>query len=335
METDNLHHEGYILMHNRRGKSSVISFGLAVSLFAVSGCSRNPNDSQIAAQVKSQLAADSALQGQPITVTANHGVVTLEGTVPGQGSRELAGNDAARVKGVRTVLNNLSVGSAQQHGAFHDGRREGERNPNSGDAMMNGRPIRSYSSAPPPPPQSAAPPPGPAQPQQQTFVLPAGTKIRVRLAQTLSTKHSRTGDPFSGTVASPVQVNGETVIPAGANASGTVIQSKSQGRFAGQAVLAVRLDSIRVDGGTYQVQTSRVERIEKGKGERSAILAGGGAGLGALIGGLAGGGEGALIGGLVGGGGGAAGSAFTGSHDLLLPAESILTFDLDHSVAVQ
>ncbi len=333
METDNLHHEGYILM--RFAKFRFFSFALAVSSLAISGCSRKPNDSQIAAQVKSQIAADSALQGQPITVTADHGVVTLDGTVRGQGSRELAGNDAARVKGVRTVLNNLAVGSAQQQGAGHDGQRDGSRNPNSGDAMMNGRPIRSYSSAPPPPPQSAGPPPGPAQSQQQTFVLPVGTRIRVRLAQTLSTKNSRTGDPFSGTVASPVQVNGQTVIPAGSNATGTVIQSKRQGRFAGQAVLAVRLDSIRVDGGTYQVQTSRVERIEKGKGKRSAILAGGGAGLGALIGGLAGGGEGALIGGLVGGGGGAAGSAFTGSHDLLLPVESILTFDLDHSVTVQ
>ena len=72
----------------------------------------------------------------------------------------------------------------------------------------------------------------------------------------------------------------------------------------------------------------------EGKRQAIAVLTGGGAGLGALIGGLAGGGKGALIGGLVGGGGGAAGSAFTGNKDLVIPAESVLTFDLERSLTV-
>lgn len=335
-------------MRNLRFTFSTLPIAIAAAVFAISGCGGKPNDTQIAAQVKSQLAADSALQGQAITVAANHGIVTLSGTVSGQGSRELAGNDAARVKGVSTVLNNLTVGTAPQNGGSNDGASDGggnngdqsngraakEPNQNSGDATMNGRPIKSYSdSAPPPAPapvQSAA-----TSGQGQSLVIPAGTRIRVQLAQTLSTKQSQTGDPFSGTVASAVRVNGQTVIPAGSRASGTVIDAKSQGRFNGQATLAVRLDSVRVNGRSYPVQTSRVERIEKGKGKRSAIMTGGGAGIGALIGGLAGGGQGALIGGLLGGGGGAAGSAFTGNHDLVLPAESILTFDLQNSVTIR
>lgn len=321
-------------MRNPRSRLSILPFAIAASLCGISGCSSKPNDTQIAAQVKSQLTADSALQGQPISVTANKGIVTLSGTVTGQGSRELAGNDAARVKGVTTVLNNLTVGTRSPAG--DPGAGTGARRPDARYATMNGRPIQSYSSAPPPDMQgSAGPPPNFAPSPQQPFVIPAGTRMRVQLDQTLSTRGSRTGDPFSGTLASPVQVNGQTVIPSGARASGTVIESKSQGRFAGQAVLAVRLDSIRDGGRTYPVQTSRVERIERGKGKRSALLTGGGAGLGALIGGLTGGGEGALVGGLVGGGGAAAGSAFTGSHDLVLPAESVLTFDLDHPVTVR
>lgn len=311
------------------------------AILTLSGCSSKPTDAQIETQVKGQLAADSALQGQPITVAANHGTVTLTGTVTGEGSRELAGNDAARVKGVSTVLNNLTVGNASPNGGPGNDQSNNQAGNqptrNSGDAMRNGKPIKSYSnSAPPPPP---APAPAPAQsaaaPVQQPLVIPAGTTIRVQLAQTLSTKQSQTGDPFSGTVVSTVSVNGQTAIPAGSRASGTVIEAKSQGRFKGQAVLAVRLDSVRVNGRSFPVQTSKVDRVEKGKGKRSAIMAGGGAGLGALIGGLAGGGKGALIGGLLGGGGGAAGSAFTGNHDLVLPAESILTFDLDHDVTVR
>jgi hypothetical protein len=296
------------------------------------GCSSKPTDAQLAASVQKQISADPALQGQQIAVSANNGTVTLTGNVNGQGSRELASNDASQVKGVKTVVNDLATAG------------------NSGSAMMNGQPVQSFSTMPPPQQQSSAnmppPPPAPASSapaaapmrsasSSQPIVIPAGTTIRVQLAQTLSTKNSQTGDPFSGTVVSPVRVNGQTIIRSGARANGTVIEAKSQGRFKGQAVLAVRLDSVRADGRTYPVRTSRVERVEAGKGKRSLLMTGGGAGLGALIGGLAGGGKGALIGGLLGGGGGAAGSAFTGNHDLVLPAESVLTFRLDQDVTIR
>jgi hypothetical protein len=57
-------------------------------------------------------------------------------------------------------------------------------------------------------------------------------------------------------------------------------------------------------------------------------MVGGGAGGGALIGGLAGGGKGALIGGLIGAGAGTGGAAFTGNRDVTLPAETGLRFRL-------
>lgn len=301
-------------------------FSLTLATFGVlaSGCSKKSQDSEIAAKVKSQIAADSALQGQPITVAVDHGTVTLSGTVNGPGSRELAGNDAAQVKGVRTVVNNLVPQS---------GAQSSESNPTSGDATMNGQPIQSYSNTPPPQQAgSSAPSQSPAMPQ--TIVIPAGTRIRVQLGQTLSTNGNQAGDPFSGTVLDPVVVNGQTVIRAGAVARGTVTEAKRQGRFAGQAVLAVRLDSVHADGRSYAIQTSHVERFERGKGKRTAVVTGGGAGLGALIGGLAGGGKGALIGGLLGAGAGGAGSAFTGNKDLVLPAESVLTFRLENDVRI-
>ena len=64
-------------------------------------------------------------------------------------------------------------------------------------------------------------------------------------------------------------------------------------------------------------------------------MAGGGAGLGALIGGLAGGGKGAAIGALAGGGAGTAGAAFTGNKDIVLPAESALSFKLDQPLTLR
>lgn len=177
-----------------------------------------------------------------------------------------------------------------------------------------------------------APPPPPPQPVVLT--VPAGTHIAVTIQQALGSKISETGQTFTATVASPVTVGGRTVIRAGASASGTVIDAKALGRFKGGASLSVRLDTVRAAGQTYQIASSTIDRAEAGKGKRTAGFIGGGAGGGALIGGLAGGGKGALIGGLLGAGAGTAGAAFTGKKDIVIPAESTLTFRLERSLQV-
>ncbi|MGA7860085.1 MAG: hypothetical protein WCA11_19255 [Terracidiphilus sp.] len=173
------------------------------------------------------------------------------------------------------------------------------------------------------------PPPPPA-----VVDLPPGTRIAVRLDQDLGSKISQPGDSFSASVADDVRVNGQVVIPRGARAEGTVIDAKPLGRFKGGAVLSVRLERVHTKWGSYPVATSTIEHAEKGKGKRTAGFVGGGAGFGALIGGLAGGGKGALIGGLAGAGAGTAGTAFTGNKQIFLPAETLLTFRLEHSVHI-
>jgi len=171
--------------------------------------------------------------------------------------------------------------------------------------------------------------------EAKPVVLPAGTVLTVRLGESVGSKISQPGQSFSATVATAVERDGQVVIPAGASATGTVVDAKPLGRFKGGAVLQLKLDSVKVNGSNKQIQTSAVTRSEKGKGKRTAVLAGGGAGLGALIGGLAGGGKGAAIGALAGGGAGTAGAAYTGNKDIVLPAESALSFRLDQPLAVR
>ena len=176
----------------------------------------------------------------------------------------------------------------------------------------------------------------PAKPEApKPLVVPAGTVLTVRLGQAVGSKFSAAGETFTATVASPIAVDGRTAIPAGATASGTVVDAKPLGRFKGGASLQLRLTSITVNGGDQAISTSSVVRTEKGKGKRTAIMAGGGAGLGALIGGLAGGGKGAAIGALAGGGAGTGGAAFTGNKDIVLPAESALSFKLEQALEVK
>jgi hypothetical protein len=186
---------------------------------------------------------------------------------------------------------------------------------------------------------AAAPAPQPelkqrASTQPGPITIPAGTVVTVRTGQSLSSKTSQEGETFIATVAQPVDVSGAVVIPDGAKATGTVVAVHPLGRFKGGAMLQVRLTSIEINGQNVPVDSSSVARSEKGKGKRSATLIGGGAGLGAIIGGVAGGGKGALIGALAGGGAGTAGTAFTGNKDIVIPAEYALSFKLLKPVEV-
>ena len=57
-------------------------------------------------------------------------------------------------------------------------------------------------------------------------------------------------------------------------------------------------------------------------------MIGGGGAAGALIGGLAGGGKGAAIGAALGAGAGTGGAGLTGNREILLPAETPVSFKL-------
>ncbi len=165
--------------------------------------------------------------------------------------------------------------------------------------------------------------------------IPAGTMVVVRLNQTLSSKSSQTGQTFTATVVQPVQVNGKVMIPERAEATGLVQDAVPLGRFKGGARLKIILDSVKIGGAAVPVKTAAYSRVLKGKGKRTAGAIGGGAGLGAIIGGLAGGGKGAAIGAVAGAGAGTAGAAFTGNKEIVLPAESAVSFKLLQPVDIK
>ena len=167
------------------------------------------------------------------------------------------------------------------------------------------------------------------------LVVAAGTPVTVSLGSALGSKLSQPGSTFNGSVAKDVVVRNEIAIPKGAAVSGTVVDAKPLGRFKGGAVLEVRLDTVNLNGVDVPVQSSTPSFSAKGKGKRTAALAGGGAVLGGIVGALAGGGKGAAIGMAAGGGAGAGGAAFTGNKDIVLPAESALSFELTQPLEIK
>src|SRR5262249_53224322 len=167
------------------------------------------------------------------------------------------------------------------------------------------------------------------------LIVPADTAIEVVLDESLSSKTATPGQAFDATVEAPVEIDGKVAIPKGARARGTVKDAKAAGRFKGASLLELALKSVEINGKTYDITTSAPSFSHKGKGKRTAVAVGGGAGLGALIGGLAGRGQGAALGAAAGAGAGTAGAAFTGKADVVLPAETGLTFKLKEPLEIK
>ncbi len=83
--------------------------------------------------------------------------------------------------------------------------------------------------------------PEPSQPPAPvTITVPAGKVLTVRLADEVGSKISQPGQSFGGTLAKPVDVNGEVAIPAGVRVEGVVVDAKPLGRFAGGALLQLK-----------------------------------------------------------------------------------------------
>ena len=171
--------------------------------------------------------------------------------------------------------------------------------------------------------------------EPKPLVIPADTVIAVVLDQTISSKTSKSGDRFTATVESPVEIGGKVAIPKGARAEGVVSEAKAAGRFKGGAVLSLTLRSVTVHGKDYEIQTSSATTSSKGKGKRTAVMVGGGAAGGAAIGAVAGGGKGAAIGALIGAAAGTGGAGFTGNRDITLGAETMLDFRLLQPVHIK
>jgi len=170
-----------------------------------------------------------------------------------------------------------------------------------------------------------------AVPTANIGTIPAGTVLQVRTSETIDAKSAATGRTFESVVAEDARdKSGHVVVPKGSRAELLV-------RSASKHEIALDLASITVGGIKYGVLSSQetvhgTKKSGVGKNKRTAIYLGGGAAAGSVIGAIAGGGTGALIGGLVGGGAGAGVQTLTRGKSARVPAESLLTFRLEHTL---
>lgn len=142
--------------------------------------------------------------------------------------------------------------------------------------------------------QPIAPQLVPPQPKNRLITVQAGTRITVRLAETLATDRNRTGDTFRGTLAAPLVANAHIVAESGATVLGRVINAHKAPLLGGRAVLVLAITDVETKpGGMMRVDTSNWEE----KGAHSTLVntakMATGAAVGAVVGAVAGAAEGA------------------------------------------
>lgn len=284
--------------------------GLALTMALIAGC-KSKLDQAIDSAKKQAAATGQPQQVVSVDKDGNTTTTTIQPPAPGQ--------TAETVSSTTTPASAVPAGTPPPApGVYYNPQGTGQPAPSSASTAAPGEAI------------------APATVQPADVRVPAGTTLAIRINQRISVKTTPAGSQFDGELVEPyTDDGGRVILPKGTPVEGVVEESHARGHFKGASVLELRLTALRLNGQRYPLRTHDLTETKKGKGKRSAAFIGGGAGLGALIGGLAGGGKGALIGGLAGGGAGTAGAGLTGNRDLDIPSESIIHFRLAQDLTLQ
>lgn len=319
----------------------------ALLAFSVA-CTKAPNDAQVVSDVQAKLGTDSGLQNKQLTVQSSNGIVTLSGVVDNDAERNAATKYAASEPGVKTVINNLQVGTTQASAkpspeSIPDRSVQRSTPPRRRKARSEQQEMAQVDNPPPPADQPAPPAPDPGQqapstpappPELATVTVPSGTAIVVRLIDTIDSATAQTGDKFHATLDAPIAIDGDVVVPAHYDVEGHVVNAQASGKFAGQALLVLQLDRIKVGEKTYDIQTDQFSQKTNSRGKNTAEKVGGGAIAGAILGGIFGGGKGAAIGSAAGAGAGGGVQAASKKPDIKLSSEKVLNFTLQAPVTL-
>ena len=166
------------------------------------------------------------------------------------------------------------------------------------------------------------------------FTLPAGQPIMVRMIDGVDSSKNHVGDIFHASLETDLNVNGVLVARRGSDVYGRLASADEGGKFSGKSELQLELTRLVIDRKDYPLVSSDYNLQGKGRGGDTAKKVGGGAALGAIIGGIAAGGKGAAIGAAAGGGAGAGVQILTKGQQVKVPSETLLEFRLQQPTTV-
>jgi len=184
-------------------------------------------------------------------------------------------------------------------------------------------------------PAQRPPEPRPASAAGSSVTVPAGTRILVRMIDSVDSDTNRPGDRFRASLEEDLMVDERVVARKGSDVYGRLAEVKEAGRIAGRSELRLELTDLLINLQLQPVVSGDYEVAGEGRGGQTARRVGGGAVAGAIIGAIAGGGKGAAIGAGVGAGAGTAVQIFTRGEQVRVPSETLLEFTITQSFTVR
>ncbi len=135
-----------------------------------------------------------------------------------------------------------------------------------------------------------------AAPTRSVLSVPAGTRLVIRMADTIDSKRHGVGQKFRGQLEGALVANGITVAPRGTFLYGMVTSAQKSGRVAGKSAMSMEFTDIMIDDQLYPIATAGLAAQTGGEGKNTARRTARAAAVGGLISGSSGAKTGAKVG---------------------------------------
>jgi len=165
-----------------------------------------------------------------------------------------------------------------------------------------------------------------AAPAPQAITAPAGTRLVIRMADSIDTKRHKAGHKFRGQLEGAIVVNGVTVAPRGTFVYGTITASQQSGRVAGKSALTMEFTDIMIDDQLYPLATGSLTAQSGSSGAKTVRRTARAAAIGGLIDGKSGARTGMKV--------GAGVSLLTSGESINIPAGTLLETSLRIALTV-
>jgi hypothetical protein len=162
------------------------------------------------------------------------------------------------------------------------------------------------------------------QQQPSTITVPAGTRLVIRMSETLDSKRHSSGHRFRGQLESALVVNGVTVARRGTTVYGRILSSKQAGRLAGSSDMTVEFTDLLVDDQMHAMRTQGLKAQGGNEAGRTAGRTARAAALGGLYGGSSSAKKGAKV--------GLGASIITSGSSINIPAGTLVETNLADAI---
>ena len=165
-----------------------------------------------------------------------------------------------------------------------------------------------------------------AEASSRQVTVPAGTRLVIRMTDTVDSSRHGSGHRFRGQLESALVVDGQTVVPRGTFVHGRVTQAQQSGRAVGRSALSIEFTDFMIDDVLVPIATGELSAQTQGEAGRTVGRTARAAAIGGLIDGSSGARTGARV--------GAGASILTRGSNINVPRGTILETSLSAALVI-